>query len=243
MVVRDTKLNTFQTSTWNTTHSRCRSNMAITPWTIVLHLPNDATLHWCGLKCFGNVCKRLTNKSSFQSQWLQRLWLDYSKSIVMMQQVRVILMEEHDHWMMCFHISKNIKATKRIIKDKIILQKFILCQRDHRIKMCWCISIQNKIHLWMKIIDKEKLNLNQWVKMTKSQNGFSWWGRKSAWGANPRTAGLGCMSQTQRELCWIFVVLIQIQTSGAMGSFKQARSSSSSSLLHLQSLKPKRQWS
>jgi len=43
MAIWDTKLNMFQTSTDNTTHFGCRSNVALTPWTIVLHLPNVAT--------------------------------------------------------------------------------------------------------------------------------------------------------------------------------------------------------
>jgi hypothetical protein len=43
MVIWDTELNVFWTSTCNTTHSECRSNIALTPWTTILHFPNVAT--------------------------------------------------------------------------------------------------------------------------------------------------------------------------------------------------------
>jgi hypothetical protein len=43
----------------------------------------------------------------------------------MLQQIGMILMEEHDH-VQCAHISaKKIKAIGKVIKDKTILQKFI----------------------------------------------------------------------------------------------------------------------
>ncbi len=55
MVIRDIELNVFQTSTCNTTHSKCKFNIALIPSTIVSHLLNVATPNWCGLKCSTNV--------------------------------------------------------------------------------------------------------------------------------------------------------------------------------------------
>jgi hypothetical protein len=45
MAILDIELNVFQTYTCITTHLKCRSNIALTPWTIVLHSPNIATLN------------------------------------------------------------------------------------------------------------------------------------------------------------------------------------------------------
>ncbi len=43
MAIWNIELNAFWTSTCNTTHPKCRSNIALTPWTTILHFPNIAT--------------------------------------------------------------------------------------------------------------------------------------------------------------------------------------------------------
>jgi hypothetical protein len=42
-----------------------------------------------------------------------------------MQQASVILMQEHDHKIMCPHIQKKIKAVGRIVKVKTISLKLL----------------------------------------------------------------------------------------------------------------------
>jgi hypothetical protein len=43
VIVQDIKLNVFRTSTYNIAHSICKSNIILTPWTIISHPPNIAT--------------------------------------------------------------------------------------------------------------------------------------------------------------------------------------------------------
>jgi len=114
--------------------------------------------------------------------------LFFPKPKVAMQQTNMILMEENDHeW--CARVSqKNIKVTNRVIRDKIISQKLIHHTQGIVEWKTWktfqsrnkCLSIQNKIHLWMKIVDKRgEVNLSQWMKMVKGRNGLNYWGHRN----------------------------------------------------------------
>ncbi len=80
------------------------------------------------------------------------------------------------------YFKNNIKVINRIIKEKTISQKLIhYIQKITKQKIWWmchsknkCLFIQNKIRLWMKIINNMgEVNFGQWMKMAKGYNGFS----------------------------------------------------------------------
>jgi hypothetical protein len=104
------------------------------------------------------MCKWLINRSPLQLQLVERSQLVSLKPIIAMQQVNMLLMVEYDHEQ-CAHIfQKKIKATSKVIKDKVISQKLIHhTWRNAKWAMWWtcqsrnkCLSIQNKIHVQAK---------------------------------------------------------------------------------------------
>ncbi len=134
------------------------------------------------------MCEWLIEKSPLQSWWVEHLSLVSPKPIITMQQTNMILMEEHDHER-CVHISqKDIKTSSRVFKDKAILQNLVhhtqrttgwktckMCQNKNK-----CISIQNKIRHWMKIVNKRgEVNFKRWQRNAMVSTNVATWGLKA----------------------------------------------------------------
>lgn len=96
-----------------------------------------------------------------------------------MQQASVILMQEHDHER-CAHIyfKKDIKTTSRVIKDKVILQKFIHHIRKTIEWKTWKIGQSRN-----KCLLSKTISIFGWKSSTKRgrstlANGWRWWRAK-----------------------------------------------------------------
>jgi len=84
--------------------------------------------------------------------------------------------------MMCLHVTKKSKplaeslGTKQSCKSSYTIPKGPLYEKrgEHVKTKIKFLSIQNKIFLWIKIVDKRgEVNLSQWMKMAKGHNVLS----------------------------------------------------------------------
>jgi hypothetical protein len=116
------------------------------------------------------MCEQLTNDSLLQLRWVEHLFLVFPKPIIAMQQIGVILMEEHDHeW--CAYISqKKVKTTNKIISQKL----------RHHMEGTLGERHGERIKVELNVFFFKSRFISRWKSLTKGgrstlTNGWKWW--------------------------------------------------------------------